>query len=838
MRALADGDRIRPMGLIWLHPSRLIVAVAVVLLLAVLLVRSGRMTWRWKLRCLVWPALGAMLWAAAAAEPFLQVAPRTDHLVVLLDLSAGARTAPWQDPQWLRAFLGQRLPAAMRVTVVGFGTQCQVLRRDVSLDNPGGWPKAWAVRSLSHAVFARALAWNRPGLSHAPRWLFTAGLAPWPRLKLKSLPFTVGLTLVRPTRVDVGITNLRAWRSAGGVTLVGTVRCTGKAQVMLQAYRNGIRIADQPITLARAGVRRVRMRDVLPDDHRIWDYRVKLVGVDPWPEDNQAAILVEPPHPASVLIVTRHPGNWSAAMGAWHWRVVGPGAFPTTPRRLQRYRMVVLSNIPQALLPPRAAAILGGFVRRTGGGLLIAGSCCAFGPGGYAVRRGVGTEGHREFTLEGLSPLASVPPNRKPVRVIFLIDESGSMIDHVPGTAGQSEFNVATHAVLNAIAALHKTDRVKIFGFNGQTRLLLGGTVGAIQEKIVSHLSAIVPTGATNPDSALPVLRKVLRSGNILIVLTDGRIAKMNVAAWRRIIRARHIKLVVVAPLTQDSLLTHVAAATGALRFSTHQFRRWPAMLRTALQRELAGKARTTALSWHEEGGRLGGITHAWIEVYQKAGAKLLAAANQGNHPLAAVWRLGLGHVAALAFSEKSAAYRRLVQRILQTVVPPPGNPNFVLSQRRTGRTWRVRVRARNAQGFINGAALFMRLAASSPGAARQIPLRQIGPGEYQATARLTGREAVAATVTEHRLSRDIFIGMLNGPALAGPYFPATARVYRCPWKNVRWMNVAVSHQRVRAGAKWQPRRKGTRLSLAPMLLWAGIIVMLAVLWAGKVKLR
>ncbi|NNM88108.1 MAG: VWA domain-containing protein, partial [Phycisphaerae bacterium] len=694
------------MGLIWLHPWRLIMAVAVALLLTVLLVRSRRMTWRWKLRCLVWPALATMFWAGAAAEPFLQVAPRTDHIVALLDLSAGARTAPWQNPQWLWTFLGRHLPAAMRVTVVGFGTQCQVLRRDVPLDNPGAWPKAWAVRSLSHAVFSRALAWNRSGLAHAPRWLFTAGLAPWPRLKLTSLPFTVALTLVRPTMVDAGITNLRALPSATGVTLVGTVRCTGKAQVMLQAYRNGLRIADQLLTFTQAGVRRVRIEDIPPDDHQTLDYRVKLVGADPWPQDNQAAILLAPAHPESVLIVTRHPGNWLVAMGPRHWRVVGPGAFPSTPRRLQRYQMVVLSNIPQALLPPRAAAILGDFVRHTGGGLLIAGSCCAFGPGGYALRWRVGTSGRPETTLESLSPLASVPPNRKPVRVIFLIDESGSMIDHVPGTAGQSEFNVATHAVLNAVAALHKTDRVKIFAFNGQTRLLLSATVGAIRRKIVSRLSAIVPTGATNPDSALPALKKVLRSGDILIVLTDGRIAKMNVPAWTRLILSRHIKLVVVAPLAPNSLLTHVAAATGALRFSTHQFRRWPAMLRTALQRELAGKARTTALSWHEEQGPLAGITHAWIEVYQKAGAKLLAGAIHGNHPLAAVWRLGLGHVAALAFSEKSVAYRHLLQRILQAIVPPPGNSDFVLSQRRMGRIWRVRVLARNARGFINGADL------------------------------------------------------------------------------------------------------------------------------------
>ncbi|NNM87592.1 MAG: hypothetical protein HKL95_03635, partial [Phycisphaerae bacterium] len=132
---------------------------------------------------------------------------------------------------------------------------------------------------------------------------------------------------------------------------------------------------------------------------------------------------------------------------------------------------------------------------------------------------------------------------------------------------------------------------------------------------------------------------------------------------------------------------------------------------------------------------------------------------------------------------------------------------------------------------------LSMRLVASSPAAAGQIPLRQIGPGEYQATIKLAGPEAVAATVTERQFGRNIFIGMLNGPALAGPYFPATAHVYRCPWKNVRWINVAGSHQRDIAGVKWQPRRKDAPLSLAPLLLWIGIIVMLAVLWAGQVKL-
>ncbi len=813
-------------------------AVAVALLLVTVLASARRLTWRWKLRCLVWPALVVMLWAVAAAEPFLRVNPPAGRMVVLLDLSAGARTAPWQNPRWLQRFLGQRLPSAMKVTVVGFGTHCQVLLRDAPLDKPSAWPGAWAVQSLSHAVLARALAWSRPGLEHVPRWLFTAGLAPWPRVKPQDLPFALALTRVRPTVADVGLTGLRAARSATGVNVVATVRSTGAARVMLRAYRSGTRIAKQRLAFAHAGVREVRIRDIPPDNHQVLDYRVKLSSADPWPEDDQAAILLEPPHLQSVLIVTRHRSSWPAKMSPWNLRVIGPGAFPAAAGQLRRYQMVVLSNIPRAMLPPRAATTLADFVRHTGGGLLIAGSCCAFGPGGYAVRRSAAVGGHPGVTLEGLSPLASVPPNRKPVRVIFLMDDSGSMIDPVAGTAGQTEFNVATHAIVNAAEVLHKTDRVQIFAFNGQTRLLLKGTVGAIRGKIVSHLAAIIPTGSTNPDSALPALRKVLQPGSILMVLTDGRIPKMNVPAWKRLILSRHIKLVVVAPLTHDSLLTQVAAVTGAMRFSTYQFRRWPAMLRTALGRELAGQAQTRALSWHEQGGPFGGITRAWIEVYQKAGAKLLARSNQGDHPLAAVWRFGLGHVAALAFSEKSAAYRQLLARILRTLVPPPGNPNFVLSQRRMGQVWRVRVLARDAHGFINDAHLLMRLVASSRALTRLMPLWQTGPGEYQATAKLAGGQAAAATVTEHRASRQIFIGRLNGPALAGPYFPATAPVYRGQWKKVRWMSAAASRRPGAAGAKWQPRLKGAKVKLAPLLLWAGIILSLTVLWAGQVKLR
>ncbi len=840
MRTHADGDRIRPMDLIWLHPWRLIIAVVVTLLLVAVLTIVRRLTWRWKLRCLVWPALVVLLWVAAAAEPLLRFNPPANNLVVLLDLSAGARTAPWHNPQWLRRFLARRLPPAIKVTVVGFGTHCQVLVRDALLDKSNVWPKAWAVQSLSHAVFSRALAWNRPGLLHVPRWIFTAGLAPWPRLKLQNLPFAVALTPVQPTAVDVGITGLRADRSATYVNVVVTVRSTGTARAMLQVYRNGTRIADQPLAFAHAGVRQVRIGDIPPNNQQLFNYRVKLISSDPWPEDNQAAIVVKSPHSQSVLVVTRHRGSWLAKikpgkMTLWNLQVVKPGAFPTTAGQLQRYQMVVLNNIPQSLLPPRAATILAHFVSHTGGGLLIVGSCCAFGPGGYAAPPAA-VAGHPAFTLEGLSPLASVSPNRKPVRVVFLMDDSGSMVDPVAGTAGQTEFNVATHAIVNAVALLHKTDRVKIFAFNGQTQLLLAGTAGAIRRKIVSRLASIVPTGATNPDSALPALRKTLRPATILIVLTDGRIPKMNLPAWTHLILSRHIKLVAVAPLTRDSVLTQVALATRAMRFSTYQYRRWPAMLRTALSRELAGKARTTALSWHEIGGKLSGITRTWIQVYHKTGATLLARSNQGNHPLAAVWRFGLGHVAALAFSEKSAAYRLLLLQILRKIVPPPGNPDFVLRQHRLGRLWRVRVLARDTHGFMNGADLAMRLVESSRATTRLIPLPQTGPGQYQATATLSGRQAVAATITEHRPNGQILIGRINGPALAGPYFPATAGTYRCPWINVRWINIAPAKPPAAAAGKWQPRLKESRLNLAPLLLWAGIFMALAVLWAGKLS--
>lgn len=753
---------------------------------------------------------------------------------MLLDLSAGAGQAPWGNPQWLRGFLAQRLPTGMSVTVVGFGRQCQVLLRDAAVDQAGVWPRAWAVRSLSHAVVSRALEWDRPGLSHVPRWIFTAGLAPWPAVSVENLPFDMALTVVRPTVVDVGVTGLRAVRSAALVDLVATVRCTGADQVMLQTYRNGTLIADQPLVFAHAGLRVVHIQDIPPDDHRALDYSVRLIGADPWPQDNQASIVVQPPHGQSVLIVTRHPGRWSERMRPWRVHVIGPRVFPMMAGPLERYQIVVLSNIPRALLPADVGKTLGDFVTDTGGGLLIAGSCCAFGPGGYAARPSAEIGGRRAFTLERLSPLASAPPNRKPVHVVFLVDDSGSMVDPVAGTAGQTEFNVATHAIVNAVEVLRKTDRVKIFAFNGQTRLLLGGAVGAVRGKIVSRLSNVVPTGSTNPDSALPALRKALLPHSIMVMLTDGRIEKMNVSAWRRLIRTRHIKFVVVAPLSQDSLLTHVAKVAGAIRFSTYQFRRWPAMLRTAMDKEIAGKAQTTPLAWHGDGPSMRGITREWIQVYRKAGVQLLARSNQGNHPLAAVWRLGLGHVAALAFSEKSVAYRLLLEQIFRSIVPPPGNPRFVLSQRRMGRRWRVVAQARDRHGFINGASLFMRVLTSSGSLTGPLPLLQTGPGEYQAQTKLFGRGAVAATVIERLGDREIFIGRLNGPALAGPYFPATAGDYRCPWKKVLRISAAALPRPKGAAMKWRPQLKGAKLKLSPALLWLGIIMVLAVLWAGR----
>ena len=285
----------------------------------------------------------------------------------------------------------------------------------------------------------------------------------------------------------------------------------------VRVSRQGKVIAEQQRDLTR-GMNRLLFRDVL-DEPGMANYSVELLaGGDPVAENNVGAGVVRIESGPRVLVLNLDgtQSNLTRALQAASIPVDTAKAIehPLRQDSLERYRAVVLENVPADQLGRLKMERLAQFVEDLGGGLLVTGGKRSFGVGGYFK-----------------SPLDDVLPVSMELReehrktraaIVIALDRSGSMTATVPG--GKQKMDLANLGTAECIKMLSPQDMVAVF---------------AVDEKphVIQPLS--------NVDDPLTIANKVLRirseGGGIFVY-------EALVAAGRELLKAdgystRHIIL-------------------------------------------------------------------------------------------------------------------------------------------------------------------------------------------------------------------------------------------------------------------------------------------------------
>ena len=775
----------------------------------------------WTLYTVVLPLLAAVFAILAATGPAARFASSAKRIIVALDDSPAAVTAPWRQGRWLRGFLTAHSPHGVPITLVTFASRPHVLATQLLPQNVPDWPIARNEVSRRRASTKRLLAFS----GSTPVWIFTTGLLDWHVPSPGAVPqAALAATVIPPTSTDVGITGLR-WVFGGGHTLQSprlqvTLRSTGPGLVRLMEMCGSEVLAQLPVRFHNSEEKMVLLppidRDLL---HGHQTFTVKLLNHDLWPGDNSAEILLPEPALPRVLIITPKQSGKTGQVPGWISQILPPGQFPVSPATLERYQAVVLDNVPVTDLRPQTQKRLSAYVTNIGGGLLIAGTRNAFGPGGYGLPLGAG---NTPSILETLSPLSSVPPHPRPLHVLFLMDVSGSLGNAT--ASGVTRFALAAHAVCAAVQLLRPKDHITILLFSGQTRSLITGEVQTVRPVLAKLLAKIVPNGPTRPNSALPILRRLLTKKALLIVVTDGRIPHLNVPAWKDLLERHAVEFAVAAPGHSSRATEQLIAATGTARLPMQRLSQWSRVLRMLIQRRIQGTPNRVEIAWKSRVFGLQSRTNLWDRVYLKRRATLVA--HGGQYPLAALWRRGLGQVGAICFSDNSTPARILYTSLLNMVKAPRGNPDFhITAQRRNGR-WFLAVRAASRGKFCNQLHLNA-TAIQQNGKLLILPLPQIAPGQYGAglPRHVHAFSATVSQLASHSArQRETIIGRIQAPGLPNEYFPATGRIKPCPWPAA-----TLIPGNAPSAVRWQPMQSTQSFHFA-VVLW--ILALLSALTA------
>ncbi len=224
---------------------------------------------------------------------------------------------------------------------------------------------------------------------------------------------------------------------------------------VVRVLREGRAIAEQKRDFTR-GMNRLLFRDLL-EDSGFYNYAVELITEgDPLKENNTGAgvVRVEAGPRLLVLNADGQKGNLVRALEAARIPVDVAAAkqHPVTQDSLDRYRAVIVENVPADHLGRLKMERLGQFVEDLGGGLMLTGGKNSFGTGGYF-----------KSPLDDVLPVSmELREEHRKVRVAIAValDRSGSMMAPVAG--GKVKMDLANLGTAECVKMLSAQDMVSV----------------------------------------------------------------------------------------------------------------------------------------------------------------------------------------------------------------------------------------------------------------------------------------------------------------------------------------------------------------------------------------
>jgi Mg-chelatase subunit ChlD len=544
-----------------------------------------------------------------------------------------------------------------------------------------------------------------------------------------------------------------------------TVQSTARVGATMRVFADGELFHTQELSL-QAGANRysVPVKDAKPGFHR---FRVQITpDADNRLQNNEASAFTVVHGPPSILMVEGTPGegqNLTSALEAAKMTitVIPPSGIPATLPELARYDAVVLANVPASALPRGAMEALPIYVRDLGKGLLMTGGDNAFGAGGYL-----------RTPLETAMPVYMDVKSRElaaNLALIVAVDKSGSMgrchcdnpdlnQSYTPVQTGQPKVDIAKEAIMRSAAALGDQDYLGVVTFDSQAHWALDVQPLVGEGTLENAIGTFQANGQTNMVSgvtaAYQALEKVNAKRKHIILMTDGWVHTGDLTPLVEKMRAEGITLSVIAAGEGSALYLKTLAENGGGRY-------YPAVdMMSVPDIFLKETVKSVGQYIIEEpfyplpalpGPVMRGIDEnnlpgllGYNGTSPKGTSRLDLLTPRGD-PLLATWQYGLGRSAAWTSDLKGrwatdwvkwGDFPRFASQLVGWLIPSPQveGLNARVSLQDAGAV--INLDAQDKEGRpLNNLDVQGKLIDPDLGTT-QVPLKQVGPGKYQAITR------------------------------------------------------------------------------------------------------
>ncbi|MBE0697637.1 MAG: VWA domain-containing protein, partial [Anaerolineaceae bacterium] len=458
--------------------------------------------------------------------------------------------------------------------------------------------------------------------------------------------------------------------------------------------------------------------------------------------------------------------------------IIPPSDLPATLPELARYDTIVLANVLASSLPSGAMEALPVYIRDLGKGLLMTGGDSAFGAGGYL-----------RTPLETALPVYMDVKSRElaaNLALIVAVDKSGSMgrchcdnpdlnQTYTAVETGQPKVDIAKEAIMRSASALGNEDYLGVLTFDSQAHWALKPQLLPGQNALENAISSFQAEGQTNMftgvDEAYKALQGINAKRKHIILLTDGWVRTGDLTQLANQMQEQGITLSIIAAGEGSAeYLRSLSEAGGGRYYPAVDMMRVPDIFLKETVKSVGQyiieepfyplPASPSPIFRGIDENDLPGLL-GYNGTSPKNTARLDLLTPRGD-PLLASWQFGLGRAAAWTSDLKGRwatdwvkwnQFARFSAQLVDWLLPAPQIEGLDSRVTLSDAGAAIHVEAMDKEGHpLNALEITARLIDPQLKTI-EVPLVQIGPGQYEVTSRVDqpGTYLVWLGVTNNR---------------------------------------------------------------------------------------